>query len=109
MSLLDREEVPEPKSLASTRPTDSPRVAASSATPAPTTPPPMTSTWCSVLVSSASAAARSSGPSLAVAPAPAITGRTLRQPGARPAGGRPARPLHRVTTTSTRWNSFRSE
>ncbi len=44
MSLLDREEVPEPKSLASTSPTDSPLVAASSATPAPTTPPPMTST-----------------------------------------------------------------
>src|ERR1039457_3929660 len=81
MSLLDRDEVPEPKSLASTRPADRPRVAASSATPTPTppptTPPPTTSTCCSVLVSAVSAAARSSGPSFAVAPAPAITVRTL--------------------------------
>ncbi len=44
MSLLDRDEVPDAKSLASTSPTDSPRVAASRATPAPTTPPPTTST-----------------------------------------------------------------
>ena len=55
MSLLDRDDVLEPKSRASTRPTDSPRVAASSATPAPTTPPPTTRTWCSVPVSAASA------------------------------------------------------
>src|SRR5260370_30733932 len=68
MSLLDRDEVPEPKSLASTKPTDRPRVAASSATPAPTTPPPTTSTWTSLAASTPSAASRSSGPSLAVPP-----------------------------------------
>ncbi len=73
MSLLDRDEVPEPKSRASTRPTDSPRVAASSATPEPTTPPPTTRTWCSVSASAARAAARSAGPSFAVTSAPAIT------------------------------------
>src|SRR5580693_8152804 len=67
MSLLDRDEVPEPKSLASTRPTVRPRVTASSATPAPTTPPPTTRTWCSVPASASSAAARSAGPSRLVA------------------------------------------
>src|SRR5580693_5854542 len=67
MSLLDRDEVPEPKSRASTSPTESPRVAASRATPAPTTPPPTTRTWCSVPASAVSAAARSAGPSLVVA------------------------------------------
>src|SRR6266852_9697213 len=102
MSLLDRDDVPDPKSLASTRPADSPRVAASSATPAPTTPPPTTSTWCSVAASSASAAARSAGPSLTVVPPPAITVRTLPAhaiaDGGRPApadprhAGRPLRP-----------------
>src|SRR5580693_7300314 len=65
MSLLDRDEVPEAKSLASTSPTDRPRVAASRATPAPTTPPPTTSTWCSWAASAASAAARSASPSAA--------------------------------------------
>src|SRR5712691_10309508 len=115
MSLLDLDEVPEPKSLASTRPTDNPLVAASSATPAPTTPPPTTSTWCSVRASAASAAARSSGPSLNVTPASQLTVRTLPAPPGpddnRPAGHdrhRRAAAL-RVTTTSTRWNSFRSE
>src|SRR5260370_10061593 len=67
MSLLDRDEVPELKSLASTRPTVSPRVTASRATPAPTTPPPITSTWCSVSASAVSAAVRSAGPSRVVA------------------------------------------
>jgi hypothetical protein len=41
---VDREEVPEEKSSRSTRPTRSPRVAASSATPHPVAPPPTTST-----------------------------------------------------------------
>ena len=63
MSLLDRDEVPDPKSRASTRPTVRPRVTASSATPAPTTPPPTTSTCCSALASRASAALRCAGPS----------------------------------------------
>src|ERR1700722_18601541 len=44
MSLEDRLEVPDAKSRASTRPTDSPRVAASSAAPVPVEPPPTTST-----------------------------------------------------------------
>src|SRR5260370_18228139 len=44
MSLLDRLEVPEARSRASTRATRSPRDAASRAAPAPVTPPPMTST-----------------------------------------------------------------
>ena len=60
--------------------------------------------------SAASAAARSVGPSLAVSPAPstspvrALTRRTL-------ASGRSAARAAAlgVTTTSTRWNSFRSE
>src|SRR6266536_3155289 len=120
MSLLDRDEVPEPKSLASTRPVDSPRVAASSATPAPTIPPPTTSTSCSVAASLASASARSAGPSLTVVPPPAITVRTL-PARAMPGAGRPESPRPRqgphgqrrcalgVTTTSTRWNSLRSE
>ena len=42
MSLLDALEVPAARSRASTSPTDSPRVAASSAAPAPVMPPPMT-------------------------------------------------------------------
>src|SRR5689334_1928206 len=77
MSLLDRDEVPAPKSRASTRPTDSPRVAASSATPAPTTPPPTTSTWNSAPASAASAADLESGSSLTASAPPAPTGRTL--------------------------------
>src|SRR4249920_2755201 len=92
MSLLDRDEVPEPKSRASARPTVSPRVAASSATPAPTTPPPTTRTWCSVSASAASAAARSAGPSLAVTPAPAITFRTYRPRPPVASAGAPRRP-----------------
>src|SRR5215813_4610951 len=67
MSLLDRDDVPEPKSLASTRPVVSPRVTASRATPEPTTPPPTTSTCSSVLASASRAAARSAGPSRVVA------------------------------------------
>ena len=38
MSLLDRLDVPDAQSRASTRPVDRPRVTASSAVPAPTTP-----------------------------------------------------------------------
>src|SRR5215472_19142273 len=67
MSLLGREEVPEPKSRASTRPVVSPLVTASRATPAPTTPPPTTSTCSSVLASASRAAARSAGPRRVVA------------------------------------------
>jgi hypothetical protein len=103
MSLLDREDVPAPKSRASTRPTVRPRVAASSATPTPTTPPPTTSTWNSARASAASAAALESGSSLAASAPPALTGRTLA-----PTGQRLAATLD-VTTTSTRWNSLRSE
>jgi len=44
MSLVEREEVPEEKSSLSTRPTRSPLVTASSATPEPVAPPPMTRT-----------------------------------------------------------------
>src|SRR6266581_8215078 len=107
MSLLDRDEVPEPKSLASTRPVDSPRVAASSATPAPTIPPPTTSTSCSVAASLASAAARSAGPSLTVVPPPAITVRTLparAMPGAGRPGSRlpPARPARSAALRARR-------
>src|SRR5487761_1484995 len=84
MSLLDRDEVPEAKSLASSSPTDRPRVAASRATPAPTTPPPTTRTCCSRAARAASAAARSllpsaaarlSGPSAVATPAPGIAAR----------------------------------
>ena len=103
MSLLDRDDVPAPKSRASTRPTVSPRVAASSATPAPTTPPPTTSTWNSAPASVSSAAALESGSSLAASAPPARTGRTLA-----PTDQRLAAALD-VTTTSTRWNSLRSE
>lgn len=42
MSLVDLDEVPDAKSSLSTSPTRSPRVAASSATPQPVAPPPMT-------------------------------------------------------------------
>src|SRR5579859_3115917 len=77
MSLLERDEVPAAKSLASTRPTESPRVAASRATPAPTTPPPTTSTWCSVPASAASAVDLAGALSLTAPAASAITGRTL--------------------------------
>ena len=103
MSLLDRDEVPAPKSRASTRPTDSPRVAASSATPAPTTPPPTTSTWNSAPASAASAADLESGSSLAASTPPAPSGRTLASTDQRLGC------VLDVTTTSTRWNSLRSE
>src|SRR6185437_2807278 len=81
MSLLDRDEVPDPKSRASTSPTDSPLVAASRATPAPTTPPPTTSTWCSMRAIAARARSRSAGPSR-VFLVSAVTSCTLRRPGA---------------------------
>ena len=103
MSLLDREDVPAPKSRASTRPTDSPRVAASSATPAPTTPPPTTSTWSSAPASAASAADLESGSSRAVSAPTALTSGTLAPTDQRFGGAL------EVTTTSTRWNSLRSE
>src|SRR5690606_10960740 len=63
MSLLDRLDVPEAKSRASTSPTDRPRVAASRAVPLPTTPPPTTSTSSSVELIASSAASRACGES----------------------------------------------
>ncbi len=66
MSLLERLEVPEAQSRASTRPVDRPRVTASSAVPAPTTPPPTTRMSSSRSAIAASASARSSGPSVPV-------------------------------------------
>src|SRR5688572_7244886 len=63
MSLLDRLEVPEAKSRASTSPTERPRVAASRAAPLPTTPPPTTSTSSSVELMASSAASRACGES----------------------------------------------
>src|ERR1700754_1088202 len=61
MSLLERLDVPEAKSRASTRPTDRPRGAAAGALPEPTTPPPTTSTSSSASASAASADSRYSG------------------------------------------------
>src|ERR671921_183293 len=67
MSLLERLEVPEAKSRASTRPTVRPRVAASRAAPEPTTPPPTTrmssSAPVDVAASASSARSRVSGES----------------------------------------------
>src|SRR5690606_12874542 len=65
MSLLDLLEVPEARSRASTSATRRPRVAASSATPHPVTPPPMTTTSNSSLASRFQFSARSAGPILA--------------------------------------------
>src|SRR5258707_3217198 len=59
MSLLDRLEVPEARSRASTRATRRPRDAASSAVPAPVMPPPMTSTSNRSVASRLSIAPRS--------------------------------------------------
>src|SRR5436189_3903715 len=70
MSLLDRLEVPEARSRASTRATRRPRDAASRAVPAPVTPPPMTSTSNRSLASLLSIAPRSRA---LRAPLPAIT------------------------------------
>src|SRR4249920_2743955 len=67
MSLLDRDEVPDDQSRASTSAVSKPRVTASTAVPAPTTPPPMTSTSNSrPSPIAASADPRSVGPSRAV-------------------------------------------
>src|SRR4051812_35155033 len=66
MSLLDRLDVPEAKSRASTSPTDRPRVTASRAQPAPTTPPPTTSTSSSAPASAASAESRYCGDSAVI-------------------------------------------
>src|SRR4051812_5072014 len=92
MSLLDRLDVPDAQSRASTRPTVSPLVTASRAAPAPTTPPPTTRMSSSVpLDSSASAFSRNWGPNfgdrIGVTP---FRGR------GRPAAGRRP-PDHRVT------------
>src|SRR3954469_5274025 len=61
MSLLDRLEVPAAQSRASSSPTDSPRLAASSAAPAPVTPPPITRTSTTSSASRARSARRRSG------------------------------------------------
>ncbi len=62
-SLDDRLDVPEAKSRASTSPTFRPRLAASSAAPAPTTPAPITRTSNCSSSRRRSATARYSGPS----------------------------------------------
>src|SRR6266851_2182310 len=82
MSLLDRLEVPEARSRASTRATRRPRDAASRAAPAPVTPPPMTSTSNRSAASRSSTAPRSRA---SRAPLPAITNPQIRygrRPGA---------------------------
>jgi hypothetical protein len=61
--LLERDDVPDAKSRASTSATFSPRVAASSAQPAPVAPPPITTTSKTSSDSRASALRRWSGPS----------------------------------------------
>src|SRR6478609_5592488 len=61
-SLLDREEVPEAKSRASTSATFKPRVAASRAAPVPVAPPPMTTTSKTSFSRRERAARRCSGP-----------------------------------------------
>src|SRR5688500_9539941 len=61
MTLLEALDVPDPRSRASTSPTDSPRVAASSAAPVPVIPPPTTSTSSSPEVSASSARRRAAG------------------------------------------------
>src|SRR5688572_12749279 len=63
MSLLDRLEVPAAQSRASSSPTESPRLAASSAAPAPVTPPPITRTSTTSSASRARSARRRSGDS----------------------------------------------
>src|SRR3954447_14579746 len=63
MSLLERLEVPAAKSRFSTSATDSPRVAASRAQPAPVAPAPITTTSKRSSAIRASAARRCSGPS----------------------------------------------
>src|SRR5260370_16049137 len=73
MSLLDRLEVPEARSRASTRATRRPRDAASRAAPAPVMPPPMTSTSNRSAASRLSVALRSRAsrtPLLAIHPFP---------------------------------------
>src|SRR5215212_3954543 len=62
MSLLERLDVPEAKSRASTSATLNPRVAASRAAPAPTTPPPTTTTSNCSLPSRFQACSRCLGP-----------------------------------------------
>src|SRR3954454_20009153 len=63
MSLLERLEVPAAKSRASSSATDNPRLAASSAAPAPVTPPPMTRTSTTSVSTAARSARRRAGDS----------------------------------------------
>src|SRR3984957_12250495 len=102
MSLLDRLEVPEARSRASTSPTRRPREAASSAAPAPVMPPPITSTSSGPAVrfriaSSRSRASRTPGirtapPRPREGPPPPIVCNRCSQSIAPPAPSRPARP-----------------
>ena len=62
MSLLERLDVPDAISDASTRATFNPRDAASSAAPTPVTPPPITRTSNVSVANDLSASSRSSGP-----------------------------------------------
>ena len=66
MSFDDRDEVPEAMSRCSINATDSPRVAASRAHPAPVTPAPITTMSNRSSASRSSAARRCSGPRRAV-------------------------------------------
>src|SRR3954470_22584546 len=84
MSLLDRLDVPAAQSRASTIATDRPRDTASSATPAPTMPPPMTSTSNSFSAMVRSAAVRYRGPRGA-----GVTFRLLMRSADDRAGGQP--------------------
>src|SRR3954447_11615006 len=63
MSLLDRLDVPDAKSRASSSATDNPRLAASRAAPAPVTPPPITSTSTTSSATRARSARRRAGDS----------------------------------------------
>src|SRR3954467_2627539 len=83
MSLLDRLDVPAAPSRASSSATDRPRLAASSAAPAPVTPPPITRTSTTSSVSRARSARRRSGESLPRSPAaePSEAGRRPVQDG----------------------------
>ncbi len=73
MSLLDRLEVPLAQSRASTIAVVSPRVTASRAEPAPTTPPPTTRMSTSSALIRAIASSRAAGDSSAVEPRSATT------------------------------------
>src|SRR5215207_4151330 len=80
MSLLERLDVPAAQSRASSRPTERPRLAASSATPAPVTPPPITRTSTTPSASAARSAERRSGDSSVRSVFPVCTTPTVPRP-----------------------------